>query len=186
MIDYATALPKNPPFFITWSSTSRLSREAAARAWVRAAKQAGLNPRIVQQSLSSDDAGEWHITMLKGDHGLPAHPGQIPGELWDEVFLILEASGDIAHDTKLKCWHGAVLLDDASQSAIALRLRLVRRALNLGAESFYAPIPPEVRQTLCERGLSEDDLSKLCDCHGIPEEWLTSGEPAELESPARE
>jgi hypothetical protein len=180
MIDYATALPKNPPLFITWSSASRVSREAAARAWVGAAKQAGLNPRIVQQSLSSDDAGEWHITTLKGDH-----PGQIPDELWDEVFLILEAGGDVVHDTKLKCWHGAVLLDDASQFAIALRLRLARRALNLSAESFYAPIPREVRETLCERGFSEDDLSKLCDCHGIPEEWLTSGEPAELETPAR-
>ncbi len=185
MIDHGTTLPKERLSLVTWSLGSRMSREAAARAWVDDAKQAGLNPRVAQQSLSSDDAGEWHIMTSNADQRLPGHPAQLPNELWDEAFLILEAEGDIAHDAKLKCWHGAVFLDDSGQPAIALRLRLARASLNLSAESFYAPIPPENRQTLCERGFSEDDLRKLCECHGIPEEWLTSGEPAEIELPAR-
>ncbi len=185
MIDQGTTLPKERLSLVTWSLGSRISREAAARTWVEAAKQAGLNPRVAQQSLSSGDAGEWHIMTSNADQRLPGHPGQLPNELWDEAFLILEADGNIVHDAKLKCWHGAVLLDDTGQPAIALRLRLARASLNLSAQSFYAPIPPENRQTLCERGFSEDDLRKLCDCHGIPEEWLTSGEPAEIELPGQ-
>ena len=91
MIDHGTTLPKERLSLVTWSLGSRMSREAAARAWVDAAKQAGLNPRVAQQSLSSDDAGEWHIMTSNADQRLPGHPGQLPNELWDEAFLILEA-----------------------------------------------------------------------------------------------
>ena len=184
MIDHGTTLPKEPLLFGACHG-SRMSCQVAARAWVEASKEAGLNPRIVQQSLSSGDAGEWHITTSKANRASPGSRGQLPDDLWDEVFLILEASGDIIHDAKLKCWHGAVLLDDTSQAAVALRLRLARASLNLSVESFYATILPEICQTLSERGFSEDVLRKLCECHCIPEEWLTSGEPAEIELPAK-
>jgi hypothetical protein len=185
MIDYGTTLPKDLLLLIACQG-SRVSNEAAAKAWVEASQKVGFNPQIVQQSLSSDDPGEWHITTSTADHSSLGHPVQLPDELWEDVFLILEASGDVVHDPELKCWHGAVLLDDAGQSAIALRLRLAQHSLNLSAESFYAPLSPEIHQTHCEHGFSEDDLRKLCECHGIPEEWLTSGEPAELELLAQE
>jgi hypothetical protein len=185
MIDHGTTLPKDTLSLVAWSNGSRMSRQAAARAWVDAARGAGLYPRIVQQSLSSGDAGEWHIATCEVDHGLPGRPGPVPDELWDEVFLILEATGDIVHDTELKCWHGAVLLDETGRRAVALRLRLARCSLDLSAASFYEPIQLAVFPTLCERAFSEEDLRKLCEYYGIPEGWLTSGEPAEIELPVK-
>jgi hypothetical protein len=183
MIDYCIAAPDTSLLPVTWSNSSRASREAAAEAWTAAAKRAGLSPCIVQQPLASDDAGEWHIKLQKRDHGLAGHPGPLPDELWDEAFRVLEAQGDIVHDAELKCWHGAVLLDDASQCALALRLRLACRSLGLSTESFFAPVQPKAPQTHVECDFSEEDLIRLCECHGIPEEWLTSGEAAEIELP---
>ena len=66
---------------------------------------------MVQQSLASEDAGEWHIACA-ANHGPSAGLAPLADELWDEVFLILEERGDIVPDIELKCWHGAVFLDD--------------------------------------------------------------------------
>jgi hypothetical protein len=185
MIQHGKTLPNDMLLPVTASGTSR-SRQANARAWVDAARRAGLNPRIVQQPLLSAAAGEWHIATCKVDHGLPGHPGPVPDDLWDEVFVILEARGDIVHDKELKCWHGAILPDETGRRAVALRLRLARRSLDLSPASFYGPIQFEFLPTFCERSFSEEELRTLCEYHGIPEEWLTSGEPAEIEPPAKE
>lgn len=112
----------------------------------------------------------------------PACPGPLPDGLWDEVFLILEASGHIVPDAQLRPWHGAVLLDDTGQRAIALRLRLAQRNLGLTAARFYEPIFP----TPSLYAFSESDLLKLSAYHGIPEEWVISGEPSEIELPESE
>ena len=183
MVDNGTTLPKGKALLGTLSTGIRMNREAAARAWVKAAGQAGLNPRIVQRSLSSADAGEWHILTDKAGYAPLGEVEVLPGELWDDVFMILEADGKIEHDQELKCWHGAVLLDGTGRRAIALRLRLARRSLNLSTASFYEPIQPDFSQSARERSYSDSELRTLCACHGIPEEWLMAGEPAEIELP---
>jgi hypothetical protein len=177
-----TDLPNNILLPKPLSSHTREERLAAAKSWVKTAEQAGLRPLMVQRSLVSEDAGEWHLSYA-------AHGGSfdqlfpLPDELWDEVFLILEERGNTVPDSELKCWHGAVFLDDTGRRAVALRLRLARRSLNLSVTSFYAPIQRNSITVSRDASFSEEELSRLCDCHGIPEEWLTTGTPAEIELP---
>lgn len=57
MIDHGIASPQPT----AQSARSRMSRHSIAQEWIDAASSAGLNPHIVQQPLSSEDAGEWHI-----------------------------------------------------------------------------------------------------------------------------
>ena len=52
MIHHGKTLPNDTLLPVTASGASR-SREVAARAWVDAARRAGLDPRIVQQPLLS-------------------------------------------------------------------------------------------------------------------------------------
>ena len=177
MIDHGAALRKEPLFQLASQSNSQAQRAADARAWVEAARRAGLDPRIVQQPLSSPDAGEWHIATVA-----PSTRLVLPEHLWDEVFMILVADSDFATQPSLDCWHGTVLLDDTSPRAIALRLWLAQKSLKLSLEDFHAPIARDARQIWLLH--SEIHLSRLCLYHGIPEEWLTSGEPAEIEKAA--
>ena len=65
-----------------------------------------------------------------------AGPGPLAAELWDEVLYVLEREARLFLK-RLKSWHGAVLLDDCSPRAVALRLRLARRSLGLAEESFF-------------------------------------------------
>ena len=165
---------------------SGLRWNLAAWRWVEAAIEAGLDPRLLQNPLQDRDAGEWQIATKKvpGLHEL----APLPEGYFDEIVLILESLGRVTPDGVLKCWHGGVLIDDCSPRAIALRLRLARRCLKLIETDFF-----ESWQVV--PGLSADEphaahqLSHLLELaarqlgskYGIPEEWLFSGTPEEIE-----
>ena len=183
MIVRGTSLPKDKILSGPLLGGCQKQRVAAAKLWLDAAEKAGLRPRMVQQSLASEDAGEWHIAFA-ANHGSTAGLAPLADELWDEVFLILEERGDIVPDIELKCWHGAVFLDDTGRRAVALRLRLARRSLSLSVESLCEPVYRNPFTAFLDAKFSEDELSRLCDHHGIPEEWLTTGTPEEIELPA--
>jgi hypothetical protein len=163
----------------------QLRRLFAAEAWIGAAIAAELKPRLVQRSLQNDDAGEWFIVT---DSVPNADLGPLPAELWEEAFFILEARGDIYPDKVLKSWHGTVLLDNCGPRAIELRLRLARRSLNLADEDFYQD---ELMWASIERDcqtyqprlshLSGARLAALSARYDLPEEWLISGTPVEIE-----
>ena len=57
-----TDLPNNILLPKSLSSHTREERLAAAKSWVKTAEQAGLRPLMVQRSLVSEDAGEWHLS----------------------------------------------------------------------------------------------------------------------------
>jgi hypothetical protein len=177
-----TNLQENLLLPVPSSSTSHKERLAAAKLWLKSAQQAGLQPRMVQQSLANEDAGEWYLSCST-PCGPSAQLAPLPDALWDELFLILEETGNIIPDSELKCWHATVLLDDTGRRAVALRLRLARRSLNLSIASFYEPIQHNSITVSRDASFSEEELSRLCDRHGIPEEWLTTGAPAEIELP---
>ena len=139
MIVRGTSLPKDMILSGPLPGGCQKQRVAAAKLWLDAAEKAGLRPRMVQQSLASEDAGEWHIAFA-ANHGPSAGLAPLADELWDEVFLILEERGDIVPDIELKCWHGAVFLDDTGRRAVALRLKLAQRSLSLSVESLCEPV----------------------------------------------
>ena len=71
-----------------------------------------------------------------------------------------------------------------SRRAVALRLRLARRSLSLSVASLCEPVYRNPFTAFRDAEFSEDELRRLCDHHGIPEEWLTTGTPEEIELPA--
>jgi hypothetical protein len=173
--------PMGELLFLALPFVSYPGRAEAARQWVDAARKSGLKPLLVQQPLSSEEAGEWLIRTSKADCGQIAGPGALPEELWDEVFMLLAASGDFVHQEALKCWHGAVLLDDGSDRAILTRLRLVQQRIRSDGCCIFAKAASEGYSLDNGANYSAESLKWLCDSFGIPESWLTSGEPGEIE-----
>jgi hypothetical protein len=159
-----------------------------AEVWVERAIAAGCNPNMRQQSLASEDAGEWLLVIFAAGLSHPLYPGRLPVRFLDDVFLILSRLGRIEHNRNLKPWHGNVLLDNASSRAVALRLKLIRHALHMDYARFYGAvgIAAKVGEAL-ESGrvaFLEPDVEMLkavCLHYDAPEEWLTHGSAEEIE-----
>ena len=114
------------------------ARADVAAAWIEQAIAAGCDPFMRQEPLSSGElAGEWLLATSKESQGHPNHPGTLPDEHFDEVFMILVRLGRVQHDAVLQPWHGNVLPDDSSPRALALRVRLAREALAMDHDVFY-------------------------------------------------
>ncbi len=186
-------LTMRPPAEMTlspleWPPHSGMSLHLAAQAWVEAAIAANLAPTLVQRPLGGDDAGEWRIRTARRDSRAGEGPGALSQELFDEAVLVLEARGDVVPAPQLKSWHGTVLQDNCSPRAVALRLRLARRCLGLSEEAFYGRNPILASMAFDRSSdetflgvISEFNLSELCRRHGVPEEWVYSGTPDEIE-----
>ncbi len=161
-----------------------------AEAWVQAAIAAGCDPHMRQEPLSSDGAaGEWAFVFAKAGPKHVLHPGPLPDDLFDEVFLILVKHGRILHDGTLKAWHGNVWPDDSSPCALGFRMRLAREALAQDRGRFYGAcgFNPKAGEAL-EAGHGsfaspdQEMLAELCAHHRIPEEWVMLGHAQEIEA----
>jgi hypothetical protein len=166
----------------------RAAYRSAAENWVGKAVEAGCNPYMRQEPLSSEGlAGEWLLAVSAAGISNPLYPGRIPDDLLDEVFHILGQHGRIQHAQGLRPWHGNVLLDDTSPRALLFRTKLIREALSLSCDDFYGimGLPNWVNQDN-EGGQIEfsdpDDelLQSICLHYDVPEEWLTCGAAEEI------
>jgi hypothetical protein len=163
--------------------------QSFAEAWVARAIEAGCDPRMRQEPLSSkDDAGEWMLVVSAAGLSHSLYPGKLPERFLDEALLILGRLGRIEHDPHLKPWHGNILLDDTSSLAIALRVKMIREALHMDYAHFYGSlqINAKVGEALEDGRVTfihpdEEMLKAVCLYYGVPEEWLTLGAAEDIE-----
>ncbi len=167
----------------------RPARNSRATTWAERAIAAGCDPRLHQQPLSSDGfAGEWLLVTDKAGVNTSLYPGKLPEELWDEVFIVLVGLGRLIHDRDLRPWHGIVLLNDSSPQALALRIKLVRDALEMDHSLFYGAcgLNPRAGEAL-EAGHAllaspgHEMVNQVSAHYDIPEEWLKYGTAEEIE-----
>jgi hypothetical protein len=165
------------------------ARSDVASAWVEQAIAGGLDPIMRQQPLNAEDPGEWRLVARKVEANDPGRPEPLPEEHFDEAFMVLARLGRLRPDGELRPWHGAVLPDDSSARALALRVRLAREALSIDPDAFYLAcgVNPRAGQAL-EAGnvafasFDSPMLPEICARHTIPEDWIMFGTAEEIEA----
>ena len=170
-------------------SVEKPAGDNAAEIWVQAAIDAGCDPHMRQEPLSSDElAGEWLLITSKAGRDNPLYPGTLPDEFLDEVFIVLARLGRVQHDGVLQPWHGNVLPDDSSARALALRVKLARDALAMDHGLFYGAcgLNPKAGEAPEAGHVSfatpdHEMLHNVCGYHTIPEEWLMLGNAEDIE-----
>jgi hypothetical protein len=156
--------------------------------WIKDAISSDCDPHMQQQGMLSEGlAGEWIFKVRNRE--ARRNLVSLSEHLWDEAFLILEAMGRIEFAAGLMPWHGNLLLDDSSSRAIALRLRIARRVLQIDPEVFYRSCGLESKAAAAlEQGEAPSlerlfaALDAVSENYDIPSDWLLSGEACEIEA----